>query len=127
MPAMKLPPFLTQYAKWIEANPALGAISVLALIVVLLWLLRKSLKLFMVLIGVAAIALLASYFIVGPEKTNNAVREKTHEAIEQGKDLLEKGRQRVEEEFENSGKTYLNGDSAEEEQAPPPDQDDAGQ
>jgi len=124
---MKLPPFLTQYAKWIEANPALGAISVLALIVVLLWLLRKSLKLFMVLIGVAAIALLASYFIVGPEKTNNAVREKTHEAIEQGKDLLEKGRQRVEEEFENSGKTYLNGDSAEEEQAPPPDQDDAGQ
>ncbi len=124
---MKLPPFLTQYAKWIEANPALGAISVLALIVVLLWLLRKSLKLFMVLIGVAAIALLASYFIVGPEKTNNAVRDKTQQAIEQGKDLLEKGRQRVEEEFENSGKTYLNGDSAEEEQVPPPDQDDSGQ
>ncbi|MBC8404735.1 MAG: hypothetical protein H8E15_05890 [Planctomycetes bacterium] len=127
MPAMKLPPFLTQYAKWIEANPALGAISVLALIVVLLWLLRKSLKLFMVLIGVAAIALLASYFIVGPEKTNNAVRDKTQQAIEQGKDLLEKGRQRVEDEFENSGKTYLNGDSAEEEQVPPPDQDDSGQ
>ncbi len=124
---MKLPPFLTQYAKWIEANPALGAISVLALIVVLLWLLRKSLKLFMVLIGVAAIALLASYFIVGPEKTNNAVRDKTQQAIEQGKDLLEKGRQRVEDEFENSGKTYLNGDSAEEEQVPPPDQDDSGQ
>jgi hypothetical protein len=127
MPAIKLPPFLTQYAKWIEANPALGAISALALIVVLLWLLRKSLKLFMVLIGLAAVALLASYFIVGPEKTNNAVRDKTQQAIEQGKDLMEKGRKKVEEEFEKSGKTYLDGSPSDESDTPPPVKDESRQ
>ena len=99
MLAITLPPFLTRYVNWIQANPALGAVSVLVILVVMLWLLRKSMKVFMVILGLAVIALVASYFIYGPEKTNNIVRDKTKQAIEQGKDLVKKGREKVEEEI----------------------------
>jgi hypothetical protein len=107
MLAITLPPFLTRYVNWIQANPALGAVSVLVILVVMLWLLRKSMKVFMVILGLAVIALVASYFIYGPEKTNNIVRDKTKQAIEQGKDLVKKDRDKVEEEI---GKTSVNPD-----------------
>lgn len=100
-----MPPFLKQYMDWIQANPALGAVSVLVILVVLLWLLRKSLKVFMVIIGLGVIALVASYFIYGPEKTNNFVRDKTKQGIEQGKDLVKKGRDKVEEEIQKGALT----------------------
>ena len=118
MVAITLPPFVTRYVEWIQANPALGAVSVLVILVVMLWLLRKSLKVFMVILGLGVIALVASYFIYGPEKTNNFVRDKTKQGLEQGKDLVKKGREKVEEEM---GKSDLNPDDAgqpEEEETP---------
>lgn len=123
MLALTLPPFLTRYINWIQANPALGAVSVLVILVVMLWLLRKSLKVFMVIIGLAVIALVASYFIYGPEKTNNLVRDKTQQAIEQGKELVKKGRDKVEEMSESDSNNLDQDDGSANEESTDGDSD----
>jgi flagellar motor component MotA len=91
MLAISLPPFLSRFMNWAEANPALGVISILVGIVVLLWLVRKSMKFFMVIVGLLALTILGSYFFYGPEKTNQVVRDRTEKMIEQGKDIVNEG------------------------------------
>ena len=100
MTATTWPPFLTWCGDWVEANPALGAIFVLALIAVLLWLLRKSLKLFTAIILFGVVAILASYFLQGSEITNKVVRDGAGQAIEQGKNLIESGKEAAKEALE---------------------------
>ncbi len=95
---MKLPPLLQQFANYWEKNPALGSVVALVAVAVLLLILRKSIKFFVVLILLGVVAILASYFFYGPDKTNKAIREGTQQAAERGKDLLERARENGEEE-----------------------------
>lgn len=90
MLAASLPPLLKSFMNWADGNPALGAVAVILLIVVLLWLVRKSIKFFMVVGLLLVGAVLVSYFFNGKEKTNQLVREKAKQAIEEGRELMNK-------------------------------------
>ena len=92
MLAVSLPPVLRRFMDWVEQNPAMGAVAVLALIVVLLWLVRKSIKFFMVVCLLLVAVILGSYFYYGPEKTNKTIRENAREVIDEGKDLINKSK-----------------------------------
>jgi flagellar motor component MotA len=102
MLSITLPPFLSRFMDWAEANPALGVISVLVGIVVLLWIIRKSMKFFMVVVGLMALTILGSYFFYGPEKTNQVVRDQTEKMIEQGKDIVNEGVKKANEAIQES-------------------------
>lgn len=90
---MKWPPLLRQFANYWERNPALGTVAALLAVAVLLWILRKSIKFFIVLILLGVVAILASYFFYGKDKTNQAIREGTQQAAEKGRELLEQARE----------------------------------
>lgn len=97
MLAVSLPPALRRFMDWVEQNPAMGAVAVLALIVVLLWLVRKSIKFFMVVCLLLVAVILGSYFYYGPEKTNKTIRENAREVIDEGKDLINKSKDLLDE------------------------------
>ena len=90
MIALAMPPFLTQFMDWVEKNPALGAVTILVVVVLLLWLIRKSLKFFMVAVALLGITILVSYYYYGPQTTNEAVKRGAQQVTEHGKDLFEK-------------------------------------
>ena len=97
MLAVSLPPVLRRFMDWVEQNPALGAVAVLALVVVMLWLVRKSIKFFMVVCLLLVAVILGSYFYYGPEKTNKTIRENAREVIGEGKELINKSKGLLEE------------------------------
>lgn len=90
MLALTLPPILRRFMDWAQANPALGAVAVLVGVVVLLWLLRKSIKFFMVICLLIVAVIVGSYFYYGSDKTNRVVRENISDVIEEGKELVDK-------------------------------------
>ncbi|MCH2101203.1 MAG: hypothetical protein MK209_04720 [Planctomycetes bacterium] len=83
-----LPPVLHRFIGWVEENPAMGAVAVLTLTVALLWLVRKSIKFFMVVCLLLVAVILGSYFYYGPEKTNETIRDNAREVIDKSKSLL---------------------------------------
>ena len=109
MLAASLPPLLKSFMNWADSNPAMGAVAVIMLIVVLLWLVRKSIKFFMVVGLLLVGAVLVSYFFNGKEKTNNLVREKAKQAMEEGRDLINKANDSLNSEEEGGeGDTQKN-------------------
>ena len=90
MLALTLPPIIRRFMDWAQENPALGAVAVLVGIVVLLWLLRKSIKFFMVICLLIVAVIVGSYFYYGSDKTNRVVRENLNDVIEEGKELVDK-------------------------------------
>lgn len=90
MLAIQLPPILNRFMDWAQENPALGAVAVLGGIVVLLWLVRKSIKFFMVICLLIAAVILGSYFYYGEDETNRTVRENVRDVIQEGKELVDK-------------------------------------
>lgn len=101
MLATSLPPALRRFMDWVEQNPAMGAVAVLTLIVVLLWLVRKSIKFFMVVCLLLVAVIMGSYLYYGPEKTNKAIRENARDVIGEGKELI------------NQSKIFLDDDQSE--------------
>ncbi|MAW61308.1 MAG: hypothetical protein CMJ94_10790 [Planctomycetes bacterium] len=99
--AVSLPPVLRRFMDWAEQNPALGVVAVLALIVVLLWLVRKSIKFFMVVAILLVAVILGSYLYYGPEQTNKSVRENVREVIGEGRELINKGKELLEGDSED--------------------------
>jgi hypothetical protein len=93
MVAITLPPFVDRFMDWVKLNPALGAVVILLSVVFLLWLVRKSLKFFMVALILLGITILGSYYYYGPAKTNNAVKRGAEHAFERGKDFMDKALQ----------------------------------
>lgn len=100
MLAVSLPPVLRRFMDWVEQNPAMGAVAVLALVVVMLWLVRKSIKFFMVVCLLLVVVILGSYFYYGPEKTNKTIRENAREVIDEGKELIDKSKDLLDEALE---------------------------
>ena len=90
MLALTLPPIIRRFMDWAQENPAMGAVAALVAIVVLLWLLRKSIKFFMVICLLIVAVIIGSYFYYGSDKTNRAVRENISDVIEEGKELVDK-------------------------------------
>jgi hypothetical protein len=102
MLALTLPPIIERFIDWAEENPAMGAVAVLVGIVVLLWLLRKSIKFFMVICLLIVAVIVGSYFYYGSDKTNRVVRENLNDVIDEGKELVDKVLDSYEDGFEPS-------------------------
>lgn len=91
MVAVTLPLFVQRFFDWVELNPALGAVVILLGVVFALWLLRKSLKFFMVALILLGVTILGSYYFYGSARTNDAVKRGSQEVYDFGKELLEEG------------------------------------
>ena len=92
----KLPPLLQDYVNYFDTSPILAVLLGVLVVVIAVALLRVAMKLFVFFLLLLAVALVASYFFVGEEATNDALRrgakdagEKVEEVMEQGKDALE--------------------------------------
>ncbi len=90
MVAITLPAFAQQFLDWVQLNPALGAVVILLAVVFLLWLVRKSLKFFMVALILLGVTILGSYYHYGPARTNEAVKRGSEDVLEQGKAFIDK-------------------------------------
>lgn len=90
MVAISLPPFMDRFIDWVKLNPALGAVVILLAVVFLLWLVRKSLRFFMVALILLGVTILGSYYYYGSAQTNNAVKRGAEHAFESGKDFVDK-------------------------------------
>jgi hypothetical protein len=90
MLALTLPPIIRRFVDWAQENPAMGAVAALVAIVVMLWLLRKSIKFFMVICLLIVAVIVGSYFYYGSDKTNRVVRENLSDALEEGRELVDK-------------------------------------
>ena len=65
---------LDDYLAYFDQSPALAVLLGLAILLVAVALLRVALKLFLFFIILMVVALVASYFFVGEESTNDALR-----------------------------------------------------
>ncbi len=85
----KLPPLLQDYVNYFDTSPVMAVLLGVLVIVVGIALLRVALKLFLFFLLLLAIALVASYFIVGEEQTNRTLRRGAQEIGEQAEELVE--------------------------------------
>ncbi|MBC8369569.1 MAG: hypothetical protein H8E25_06195 [Planctomycetes bacterium] len=72
-----IPPLFERYLVFFDASPLWATLLAIVVIAVLLLLLRTAVKLFVAVLVIAALVLIASYFINGEEKTNDAIRKGT--------------------------------------------------
>ncbi len=85
---MKLPPLLDWYVDYFHSNPVVAVLLGIVVLLVALALLRTALKLFVWFLVLLAVAIVASYFFAGGEKTENALRKGANQAIEKANDVL---------------------------------------
>ena len=78
---MKLP-FVDWVVDQFNANPVVTAIVGLILVAMLLYLLSKAAKVFYTVVGIAIVAIIVSYFVQGPEKTNELLKDTAIQAKE---------------------------------------------
>ncbi len=86
-----------------EESPFLTVLAGLAVLAVLLWLLRSAIKIFIGVVLLAAIALLASFFLQGEEETNDLIREGMEKAGEKVEEMKDRGLIQFAQEPETGG------------------------
>jgi thiol:disulfide interchange protein len=72
---MHVPPLLDWVVQQFQASPVPTVVVGLVVLAVALWILRQSIKILLVLIGLAVLAVLASYFFRGEEETNKVLKD----------------------------------------------------
>lgn len=72
---MSIPPLLDWVVQQFHASPVLTVVVGLVVLAVALWILRQSIKILLVLIALAILAVLASYFFRGEEETNKVLKD----------------------------------------------------
>ncbi|MDP6964060.1 MAG: hypothetical protein QGF46_07835 [Planctomycetota bacterium] len=85
-----IPPLLERYAEFFDASPIGAVLLALLVIVVLLLLLKMAVRFFVIVVVLFALVLLASYFINGEDKTNEAIRRGADQSSEIINQHLEK-------------------------------------
>ena len=83
-----LPAFLVQALDWVQVHPVQGAISILLLAAFAVWLARKAMKVLVVLLAAGVVAILVSWFLVGEEETEKAIRLGAEQVVGKSQDLL---------------------------------------
>ncbi|MDP7063239.1 MAG: hypothetical protein QF489_09965 [Planctomycetota bacterium] len=94
----KLPPLLNDYLAYFDTNPVLAVLLGVLVVVIAVVLLRVALRLFLFFLLLLAIALLASYFIAGEEKTNKTIRRGVQEISQKAEELAEDSNEALREE-----------------------------
>ncbi|MFK5955995.1 MAG: hypothetical protein QM477_06065 [Planctomycetota bacterium] len=87
----KLPPLLQDYADYFDTSPVLAVLLGVLVVVIAIALLRVAMKLFVFFLLLLAVALVASYFFVGEEATNDALRRGAKDAGAKVEEVMEKG------------------------------------
>ncbi|MHC4837400.1 MAG: hypothetical protein ACYTF3_04350 [Planctomycetota bacterium] len=100
---VQLPPLLDDYLAYFDQSPVLAVLLGLAILLVAVALLRVALKLFLFFIILMVVALVASYFFVGEESTNDALRRGADEVSEKVDDLIDTAEDRLKEEYKENG------------------------
>lgn len=93
----KLPPLIHRYIDFFDQSPIMAVLLGVLVVVVAVALLRMAMKLFVFFLLLLAIALVASYFFVGKEATNDALRRGGKEAADKVEEVIEKGQDELEE------------------------------
>jgi membrane protein implicated in regulation of membrane protease activity len=86
---MRLPPLIAWFMRQFDESPVLAVLIALAVVLVALVLARMALKLLLLFAILLALAIGASYLLLGEEKTERALRKGARETIERGGELLE--------------------------------------
>jgi len=94
---------LDDYLAYFDQSPALAVLLGLAILLVAVALLRVALKLFLFFIILMVVALVASYFFVGEESTNDALRRGADEVSETVDDLIDSAEDRMKDESKKNG------------------------
>lgn len=100
---VQLPPLLDDYLAYFDQSPVMAVLLGLAILLVAVALLRVALKLFLFFIMLMVVALVASYFFVGEESTNDALRRGADEVSEKVDDLIDDAEERLKEEYKENG------------------------
>lgn len=100
---VQLPPLLDDYLAYFDQSPVMAVLLGLAILLVAVALLRVALKLFLFFIILMVVALVASYFFVGEESTNDALRRGADEVSEKVDDLIDDAEERLKEEYKENG------------------------
>ena len=95
----KLPPLLQDYVNYFDTSPIMAVLLGVLVVVIAVALLRVAMKLFVFFLLLLAVALVASYFFVGEEVTNDALRRGAKDASEKVEEVMEKGKDALEEEL----------------------------
>jgi membrane protein implicated in regulation of membrane protease activity len=96
----KLPPLLQDYFEYFDTSPIMAVLLGVVIVVVGVALLRVALRLFLFFLLLLAIALVASYFIAGEERTNETLRRGAQEIGQQVDEGLEKGEKLLKDRYQ---------------------------
>lgn len=86
---MRLPPLIAWFSRQFDESPVLAVLIALAVLLVALVLARMAMKLLLVFVILLALAIGVSYFWLGEDKTERALRKGANEAIEMGEGILQ--------------------------------------
>ncbi len=93
---IQIPPLLQEYMQFFDQNPLLAVLLGLLVVVIAVALMRVALRMFLFFLLLLVLLLLASYFFVGEEPTNDALRRSAQDAGQKVEQVLEKGKQAIE-------------------------------
>ena len=97
-----IPSLFERYLAFFDASPVWAVLAAIVVIFALLMLMRVAIKLFLLLLAIVALVLVASYFINGEDKTNDAIRQGAGQSSEMINQHLDKAEPKI-----SSLKAYL--------------------
>lgn len=96
----KLPSLLNDYLAYFDTSPVMAVLLGVLVVVIAVALLRVALRLFLFFLLLLAIALVASYFSAGGEKTNKTIRRGVQEISEKAEELTEDADEALREKYQ---------------------------
>ena len=85
-----IPSLFERYLAFFEASPVWAALVAIVVIFASLMLMKIAIKFFLLMLGIVALVLVASYFINGEDQTNDAIRQSADQSSEMINQHLDK-------------------------------------
>ena len=85
-----IPSLFERYLAFFEASPVWATLVAIVVIFASLMLMKIAIKLFLLMLGIVALVLVASYFINGEDQTNDAIRQSADQSSEMINQHLDK-------------------------------------
>ena len=77
-----IPSLFERYLAFFEASPVWATLVAIVVIFASLMLMKIAIKFFLLMLGIVALVLVASYFINGEDQTNDAIRQGADQSSE---------------------------------------------
>jgi ABC-type transport system involved in cytochrome bd biosynthesis fused ATPase/permease subunit len=85
-----IPSLFERYLAFFEASPVWATLVAIVVIFASLMLMKIAIKFFLLMLGIVALVLVASYFINGEDQTNDAIRQGADQSSEMINQHLDK-------------------------------------